>query len=94
MKTKSCIKVENGKQGKRSFRISPILRSYSGKYAGTREQDNKPVSVMDEKDWRGVIDYPEGNGSRDVSKMANVFEENSGEVCSIVAIFTSYFLVE
>ena len=49
---------------------------------------------MDEKDWRGVIDYPEGNGSRDVSKMSNVLEEYSGEVCSIVVIFTSYFLVE
>ena len=37
---------------------------------------------MDEKNWKGVVDYPEGNGSRSISKMANVFEEKNTEVCS------------
>lgn len=40
----------------------------------------KIVSVVNEKDWRGVEDYLEGNGSREVFKMVNV--ENGVEVCS------------
>lgn len=40
----------------------------------------KFVSVVNEKDWRGVEDYLEGNGSREVFKMVNV--ENGVEVCS------------
>ena len=40
------------------------------------------ASNMDETNWKGVIDCPEGNGSRDISKMANVFEGNCAEVYS------------
>jgi len=41
------------------------------------------ASARDERNWKGLIDYPEGIGSRKISKMANVLE-NCTEVFSLL----------